>query len=87
MQAEFQVQAAAIKQFDSSKATDKELTELYGLYKQSTVGDINIQQPGMLAGPVARNKWNGWNAQKGTPQNEAMAKYVEVAKGLMNKWA
>ena len=28
--------------------TDDELKEIYALYKQATVGDINVPRPGML---------------------------------------
>uniref|UniRef100_A0ACB8FV39 Uncharacterized protein n=1 Tax=Sphaerodactylus townsendi TaxID=933632 RepID=A0ACB8FV39_9SAUR len=39
--AEFESVAASVKQL-KTKPTDDELKELYGLYKQSTVGDVNI---------------------------------------------
>lgn len=40
-QADFETAAANVKKL-KSKPTDDELKELYGLYKQATVGDINI---------------------------------------------
>ncbi|KAA8579567.1 hypothetical protein FQN60_006660 [Etheostoma spectabile] len=40
------------------------LGDVYGLYKQATVGDVNIARPGMfdLAG---RGKWDAWERRKG----------------------
>ena len=31
------------------KPSDEDLLEIYGLYKQATVGDINTARPGMLS--------------------------------------
>uniref|UniRef100_A0A3B4B7Z3 ACB domain-containing protein n=1 Tax=Periophthalmus magnuspinnatus TaxID=409849 RepID=A0A3B4B7Z3_9GOBI len=42
----------------------QEISSLYGLYKQATVGDIDIDAPGMFSF-VAKEKWNAWNAKKG----------------------
>lgn len=39
-QADFETAAENVKKL-KSKPTDDELKELYGLYKQATVGDIN----------------------------------------------
>lgn len=41
LQADFDKAAEDVKKL-KTKPTDDELKELYGLYKQSTVGDINI---------------------------------------------
>ncbi len=34
--------------------SDEELKEIYALYKQATVGDVNIDRPGMLDFKVRR---------------------------------
>ena len=39
--------------------TDEELKEIYALYKQATVGDINVSRPGMLDFKVM--KWATFN--------------------------
>ena len=55
---------------------------MYGLYKQATVGDNTTTKPGMLAGLVARGKWDAWTTQKGASKDEAAAKYIELIKEL-----
>ncbi|XP_038573980.1 acyl-CoA-binding protein homolog [Micropterus salmoides] len=62
-----------------------EIGVLYGLYKQATVGDINIECPGIfdLAG---RGKWNAWDKKKGLGKDEAMTAYVEVVEKLKAKY-
>ena len=47
--------------------TNEELQELYGLYKQGSVGDVNTARPGMLDFK-GKAKWDGWNAKKGMSQ-------------------
>ena len=42
--AEFTKAAEDVKKLQTSP-TDEELLELYGLYKQATVGDINTGEP------------------------------------------
>ncbi|XP_070786826.1 acyl-CoA-binding protein-like isoform X1 [Enoplosus armatus] len=62
-----------------------EIGELYGLYKQVIVGNINIERPGIfdLAG---RGKWDAWNSRKGVAKDEAMALYVDVVERLKAKY-
>ena len=52
------------------------LLQLYGLYKQATTGDNTTPKPGMMAGLVARGKWDAWTTQKGLTKDEAAGKYV-----------
>ncbi|KAH7964623.1 hypothetical protein HPB51_027139 [Rhipicephalus microplus] len=46
------------------RPSDEELLELYALYKQGSIGDCNISQPGMFD-PKGRAKWTFWNKKKG----------------------
>lgn len=64
--------------------TDDELKEVYGLYKQATVGDINIEKPSAtdLKGAA---KWTAWNSKKGMSQDMAKEEYVATAKKVMEK--
>ncbi|MED6244695.1 hypothetical protein ATANTOWER_021345 [Ataeniobius toweri] len=62
-----------------------ELTALYGLYKQATVGDVNTERPGMLDF-TGKAKWDAWNAKKGLSKEEAMAAYVELVEKLKEKY-
>lgn len=43
---------------------DEQRLQLYGLFKQSTIGDINTSQP-MIWDLVGRVKWDAWSGYKG----------------------
>ena len=45
---DFEAAAETLKSKVNKTLTDEELKEVYALYKQATVGDINIEKPGML---------------------------------------
>ena len=59
------------------KPSNDVLLELYALYKQSTVGDINVDPPGMFdfAGTA---KYNAWSRLTGTSQDKAMEDYITL---------
>ncbi|CAG12825.1 unnamed protein product, partial [Tetraodon nigroviridis] len=62
-----------------------ELGELYALYKQATVGDVNVDRPGMLDFK-GRAKWDAWNTKKGVSKEEAMTAYVDLVEKLKEKY-
>ncbi|XP_035533481.1 acyl-CoA-binding protein-like [Morone saxatilis] len=62
-----------------------EIGLLYGLYKQATVGDVNIDRPGMFDF-AGRAKWDAWKAKKGLSKEEAMDAYVILVEKLKAKW-
>ncbi|XP_063322922.1 acyl-CoA-binding protein-like [Pelmatolapia mariae] len=66
------------------KPNQQEMGDLYGLYKQATVGDINTERPGFLDF-TGKAKWDAWNARKGLSKEEAMAKYVALVEELKEK--
>ncbi|RNE98207.1 acyl-CoA binding protein, partial [Trypanosoma conorhini] len=47
----------------------------YGLYKQATIGDVNVSKPWMMD-PVGRAKWDAWSRLRGMSPEEAMRRYV-----------
>lgn len=57
------------------------LLQLYALFKQATVGDVNTKRPGMTDF-VGRAKWDAWEKLKGTNIEQAMQRYVELVKKL-----
>ncbi|KAK8399886.1 hypothetical protein O3P69_002938 [Scylla paramamosain] len=65
-----------------TQPNDEELKELYGLYKQVTVGDINTERPGMLDFK-GKAKWDAWNSRKGMTKEAAMEAYVAKADQLI----
>ena len=67
-----------------TRPSDADLLVLYGLYKQCTTGDCDIDQPWAIQ-VEARAKWDAWNEYKGTDTAKAMKKYVKKAKELIEK--
>jgi diazepam-binding inhibitor (GABA receptor modulator, acyl-CoA-binding protein) len=63
--------------------SDSELLELYALFKQATVGDCNIEEPGGWFNFEATAKYNAWNEKKGKSKDECMNLYIEKAKILI----
>jgi diazepam-binding inhibitor (GABA receptor modulating acyl-CoA-binding protein) len=55
---------------------DEVLLELYGLYKQATVGDVAGDEPGMFDF-VGRAKHRAWEALRGKSHAEAMQAYID----------
>nr|XP_012593422.1 acyl-CoA-binding domain-containing protein 7 isoform X1 [Microcebus murinus] len=68
-----------------SRPDDEELKELYGLYKQAIIGDINIECPGVLD-LKGKAKWEAWNLRKGLSKEDAMSAYISKAKELIEKY-
>ncbi|XP_035231072.1 acyl-CoA-binding protein homolog isoform X2 [Stegodyphus dumicola] len=66
-----------------SKPTDVEMLELYGLYKQATVGDCDTDRPSGLFDFKGKAKWDSWNGKKGMNQDEAREAYINKANNLI----
>lgn len=65
----------------TSRPSNDELLELYGLYKQATEGDVTGSRPGMLD-LKGRAKYDAWARKKGASKDEAMKSYVALARKL-----
>lgn len=63
------------------KPSNEKMLELYALNKQATIGDINIEKPGMFDF-VAAAKFNAWSAKKGMAKEEAQQQYIDFVNGL-----
>jgi len=64
------------------RPTDQELLELYALYKQGTVGDVNTPCPSFFK-VTGRKKWSAWESKKDMDMKTAREKYVEFANTLV----
>mmetsp|Transcript_23907 Transcript_23907/g.42325 ORF Transcript_23907/g.42325 Transcript_23907/m.42325 type:complete len:93 (-) Transcript_23907:766-1044(-) len=62
--------------------SNEQALEIYGLYKQATVGDVNTDRPGILD-QKGRAKWDAWQARRGTSNDDAKALYVQTAKSVL----
>lgn len=69
----------------SKRPSDKELLELYGLYKQASEGDVSGPKPGLLDFK-AKAKYQAWSALKGKSEEEAMKQYVASVKKLQARF-
>ncbi len=84
LQQEFE---AAVQQVNNLPAdtAPKHMTELYGLYKQATEGDVNMKGEGVDAdgadqanGPagLSQGQWDSWDKYKGLSEEDAKRQYV-----------
>lgn len=77
-------------QFDAAVAQSKTLPEkpdnmtllqIYALYKQASVGDVDGKRPG-FTDMVGRAKWDAWNGLKGKTTDAAMQEYIDLIESL-----
>ena len=66
----------------SSAPSNETLLELYALYKQGTVGDVQGSRPGMIDFK-GRAKYDAWAKKKGTAKDAAMQAYVSLVETLV----
>ena len=57
------------------------LLQIYALYKQASVGDVDSDKPG-LTDMVGRAKWQAWDALKGKTADQAMQDYIDLIESL-----
>ena len=69
----------------NKKPNDSELLKLYSLYKQGTIGNCNIDKPGIFSFKELA-KWKAWNEQKGKKKDIAKFEYCEYVMILSEKY-
>merc|ERR1719474_730021 len=84
LEEDFQAAQDLVSNKINKNLSNEELLEVYALYKQATVGDVNTSRPGMLD-LKGKAKWDAWNGKKGTSQDDAKQKYVDLANQLKEK--
>ena len=77
---EFQEAQSRLKNL-SFRPLNESLLELYGLYKQATVGNCNTSKP-MFWDQKGSSKWDAWQKCHGLGQETAMDRYVNIVNGL-----
>lgn len=65
-----------------TRPSNDQLLELYALYKQATIGDVEGSRPGMLD-LKGRAKYDAWAKRKGVAKAEAVKKYIALADKLV----
>merc|ERR1712133_217893 len=83
MEKEFQKAADDMSNKINKNLSNEELLEVYALYKQGSVGDVNTARPGMLDFK-GKAKWDAWNGKKGMDVEEAMKAYIAYVKKMEN---
>lgn len=78
---QFDKAAEDVKNLKTTPA-DNDLLELYGLYKQATVGDCNTDKPGFLDFK-GKAKWEAWNKLKGKSTDDAQTEYIAKVNALV----
>lgn len=66
----------------SENVTDEDALELYGMYKQSTLGDNTLECPGVFS-YVSRKKWESWYGYKGIKKHVAKKLYCKKVQSLI----
>jgi diazepam-binding inhibitor (GABA receptor modulator, acyl-CoA-binding protein) len=74
-------EAARDSQTLSERPDNNTLLQLYALYKQATIGDVNTSRPGQFDF-VGRAKWDTWEKLKGTSTKDAMQQYIDLVERL-----
>ena len=74
-------QAAKDIQSLAERPDNDTLLRLYALYKQGSEGDVSGAKPGFFDF-VGTAKYEAWAKLKGTAQDDAQKKYVDLVKKL-----
>ena len=75
-------QAAADSKSLPERPSNETLLQLYSLYKQGSIGDVNTEPPSNPFDFVNKAKYEAWAALKGKPSAEAMQEYIDLVKKL-----
>jgi len=57
------------------------LLQMYALFKQGTVGDVQGKKPG-FTDPVGKAKYQAWEKLKGMSADDAKTKYADLVESL-----
>ena len=79
------LQAATVAKNLKSDPNNDELGKLYGLYKQATIGNINIEKPSMLKFKASK-KWEAWNLCKDKSTYDSEVEYIKLVNLLIKKY-
>jgi len=77
---EFEQASGRVKQLEQRPDNDT-LLKLYALYKQGAEGDVSGERPGFFDF-VGVAKYEAWEKLKGTEQEDAMKRYIELVDSL-----
>ncbi|XP_009248147.3 acyl-CoA-binding domain-containing protein 7-like [Pongo abelii] len=84
LQADFDMVTEDVRKL-KTRPVDEELKELYGLYKQAVIGNINIECSEMLE-LKGKAKWEAQNLQKRLSEEDMMSAFISKAEELIEKY-
>ena len=79
----FLEKANQIKSFNLDNISNEKKLKIYGLYKQATEGNCNINEPFSFR-IKEHAKWNAWNENKNVLQNDAKKQYISEVKSIIS---
>jgi len=79
------VQATKIVKKLNKNPNDNELLELYGLYKQATLGNNNQPKPSFLDFKGSK-KWTAWNNCMNLTKHDSEVKYITLVNKLIKQY-
>lgn len=79
---DFEQAAQQVKSL-AERPDDQTMLQLYALYKQGSVGDVQGAKPGFFDF-VGTAKYEAWETLKGTSVEEARQRYVELVGKLVS---
>lgn len=81
LKAQFE-QAMAESKTLPEKPPNEVLLQLYSLYKQGSIGDVNTEPPSNPFDFINKAKYNAWAELKGKSQDDAMKEYIALVEKL-----
>ena len=81
---DFNIAAGKSKEL-TSRPTNKELLELYGLFKQSSEGDNREERPGGFDFRAIA-KHDAWASKRGKSGDQAMQEYIDLVNTLYQQY-
>ncbi len=69
----------------TERPSNEEFLNLYGLFKQATLGDNKTSKPGMFD-MKGQFKWKAWKDKSGISQDDAANAYVALVDELLGKY-
>jgi diazepam-binding inhibitor (GABA receptor modulating acyl-CoA-binding protein) len=75
-------QAAIESKSLPEKPGNETLLKLYSLYKQGSIGDVNVEAPSNPFDFVNKAKHDAWSSLKGKSQADAMQEYIDLVNKL-----
>ncbi|HIV73257.1 MAG TPA: acyl-CoA-binding protein [Candidatus Aquabacterium excrementipullorum] len=77
-------QALADSKLLPAKPDNNTLLQIYSLFKQGSVGDVQGERPGMMDF-VGRAKYDAWAGLKGKTPEQAQQAYIDLIESLKAK--